>query len=140
MVVLAGCPADEATVVDGGADAHVELDAGRDSGTVAIDAGQDSGTDSGVDSGPSCGCSGVSSCCPDGCNPASAATECSSVDGPQDCYPDSYIAPGWRGWDETVTHCDGAGACSGTVDVVEHRYSCPDGCARIIANNQSYCL
>ncbi len=145
LVLIAGCPAQSVVVVDGGADAG--LDGGRDAG-AAIDAGQDAGQtatvdaghDSGADSGPSCACSGVSTCCPDGCNPAPVTTECSSVDGPQDCYPDSYIAPGWRGYDETVTHCGATGACDGTVEVVNHRWSCPDGCARDIPINQSYCL
>ncbi len=144
VVVLAGCPAAVA-VTDAGPD--TDADIRMDSGPAEIDAGPtdaggfvDAGTDAGQDSGPACECSGLSTCCPDGCHPAPATTECSSVDGPQDCYPDSYIAPGWRGWDETVTHCGATGACDGTVEVVNHRWSCPDGCARIVANNQSYCL
>lgn len=146
VILIAGCP-DSAMRVDMG---H---DAGHDSGQVgpgdsgsAVDSGADSGAtvdsgvDSGFDSGPACACSGVSPCCPDGCNPAATTTECSSVDGPQDCYPDSYIAPGWRGWNETVTHCGATGACDGAQTVIEHRYSCPDGCRRIVALGQANCL
>lgn len=142
VILIAGCT-ESAVRVDAGHDAGpivamdsgLPSDSGVDSGAIA-----DAGQDSGVDSGPACACSGVSPCCPDGCNPAPTTTECASVDGPQDCYPDSYIAPGWRGWNETVTHCGAAGACDGTQTVIEHRYSCPDGCRRIVALGQANCL
>jgi|JI102314A2RNA_FD_contig_31_6782562_length_5361_multi_5_in_0_out_0_2 hypothetical protein len=142
VILIAGCT-ESAVRVDAGHDAG--HDAGQngpgDSGSP-MDSGTDAGpiADSGVDSGLACACSGVSPCCPDGCNPAPMTTECSSVNGPQDCYPDSYIAPGWRGYDETVTHCGAAGACDGAQTVIEHRYSCPDGCARIVALGQANCL
>jgi hypothetical protein len=132
FVVLAACtglrrdtanpdasPPPDSGAHDTGTDAE-PMDAGTD---AAADAGHDAGA---TDAGPTCTCSGVSACC-DGCDVAPLTTVCASVDGPESCYPATYVVPGLYGYDTAVTRCGASGSCDGAQSVDEHRWSCPAG-------------
>jgi hypothetical protein len=119
LALAAACTPDApGAPVDGGVDtAAPVLDLGP------RDTGVDLGTDAGVDLGPACECSTVGPCC-DGCNPLPTWTVCNVVNGPDRCYPDSYIVPGWYGHLETRTHCGESGACDGVVTSEDSKQSC----------------